>query len=391
MKICLFSQCLYTLGGVQRAVTEIINRVADQGTDITVVMPGVSRKDGCFAVDRRIRIVDIDEVFCARLGGIYKLLHMLNRRTAILDNRLGTLYSRGHYVKAAELDRLVNWINSEKFDVVIGVADKYSMILSMIADRISARTVGWMHSTFQAYYETRGQNSYGLKRLNTESLKRLDMIFVLNSSDRARVEREIGSRCMILHSPVNCGAESAACEKEYEFLFTGRLNRIVKGLDYLVDIMGRVVEKRPDCRLIIVGAGQDEDYLRKAVKRNGLERNVILAGYRKNVEDYYRASRVLVSTSRWEGFGLTITEAMAQGVPCVAFENEGSSEIIEDGISGRLIPKFDTQRFADALIECIEDREKYVRLSEGALRRVKQFDIERIVRQFASSIESLMG
>ena len=388
MKICLLTQSLYTLGGVQRAVTEIINSIVGSNNEITVLMPGTNSQVRCFHVDEQIRILDISSIFSMRFEPVYKLLNMLNRRTAFLDNPFGTWYSERHFIRKGELNKLVDWINAEKFDVVIGVADKYSLVVSLIADRIQSKTIGWMHSTFQGYYETRGQNLFGLKKLNARCLRKLDQVCVLTKQDKERFEKEMGVRCTVLYNPVRCENQLQTQEKKYDFIFVGRINRLVKGLDYLTDIMHRTVQQLPDCRLAVVGKGSDEAWMKDRVRQLGIEKNVEFLGLQHDVNQYYRQSKVLLSTSRWEGFGLTLVEAMVYGLPCVAFENNGPCEIIEDGVNGYLVPKYDLQKYAELLVSCIRDQERYQTLSVNAFERAKDFELSSIVEQFMTVLES---
>ena len=106
------------------------------------------------------------------------------------------------------------------------------------------------------------------------------------------------------------------------------------------------------------------------------------------MNQYYRQSKVLLSTSRWEGFGLTLVEAMVYGLPCVACENNGPCEIIEDGVTGYLVPKYDLQKYAELLVSCIRDQERYQTLSVNAFERAKDFELSSIVEQFMTVLES---
>lgn len=378
---------MYTLGGVQKAVTEIINDMVNRDFDIMVLMPETDKQEKCFFLDDRIKVVDSNEVFSIRFGKIYKAFNVLNRRTAILDNPIGTLYSAKCFVKKNELDKLTAWINQKEFDAVVGVADKYALIVSLISKRIIAKTYGWMHSTFQGYYETRGQNLYGLKLLNKWNLKNLDAVLVLTHSDQMRFKEEMGVKCIVLYDPVVHVEKSIEAIKKYDFIFVGRMNRVVKGLDYLLEIMYKLAQNKPNFKLVVVGNGKDEKYFKNAVHKFRLDDQIEFVGFKYNVTDYYKQSKILLSTSRWEGFGMSIVEAMACGVPCVAFENDGPCEIISDGINGYLISKYETQQFADTLVDCLADQAKYEEMSTKAFKRSEDFSLDTIVAQFIGVLE----
>lgn len=388
MRLCFFSQSLYTLGGLQKAVTEIINSIVGHDVDVTVVMSKSGKDAPCFSLDERVNVVEIGEVFSLRFSPLYKVLNVVNRRTAILDNAIGTAISERYYLRRNEREKLIRWINGEQFDVVIGVGDKFSMVIAMIADEIQARTMGWMHSTFTGYYEKRGQNLYGLKNLNQKLLGKLDMLCVLTQRDKERFDREMHTNAVVLYDPI-FRADTGSRPKEADLLFVGRISRHVKGIDYLLKIMAKVVIEKPDCKLVIVGNGPDEKYLQRTAERLGLADHIQFVGFQRDVEAYYEKARILVSTSRWEGFGMSIAEAMMHGVPCVAFENDGPCEIIHDGVDGVLIRKYETDAFAEAIASLLANKEQYQKMAESAQKRAMDFELPQISAQFVTLLQTM--
>ena len=83
---------------------------------------------------------------------------------------------------------------------------------------------------------------------------------------------------------------------------------------------------------------------------------------------------ILLHPSRAEGLGTSVLDAMALGKPPVAFATGGLPEVIEDGLSGLLVPPFDTSRFASALATLVRDADLRHRLGQGAKERAKSFD-----------------
>lgn len=170
--------------------------------------------------------------------------------------------------------------------------------------------------------------------------------------------------------------------KKKSILFSGRLDRDVKGLDYLVEIIKIVVEKKPDWNFTILGDGSGKEFLIKELENNNLTKNTAVVGNTDDVYHYYCNSSILLQTSRQEGFGMTIIEAMSCGVPVVAFHNYGPDEIVRNGVDGFLINKFDVSDFADKVIMLAEDYEKRREFSEAALDGAKRFDLNVILERF---------
>ena len=87
-------------------------------------------------------------------------------------------------------------------------------------------------------------------------------------------------------------------------------------MDFLVDIIKLVNDKDSEIRFVIIGEGKDKQYIIRTIKKKKLEKIVDIVGYTDNVEMYYKEASILISTSRWEGFGMAVIEAMANGLLC---------------------------------------------------------------------------
>ena len=113
-----------------------------------------------------------------------------------------------------------------------------------------------------------------------------------------------------------------------------------------------------------------------------------IVGEQKNVIDYYVNSSVFLSTSRWEGFGVVVTEAMECGLPVVSFKTDGPSEIITDQEDGYLIENYDLKQYADAIETLMTDVELRKKMSQNAQKRARDFYTERIAEEWEKLIEN---
>ena len=114
---------------------------------------------------------------------------------------------------------------------------------------------------------------------------------------------------------------------------------------------------------------------------------VELLGEQKDVIKYYTTSAVFLSTSRWEGFGLVITEAMECGLPVVSFRTDGPSEIIGDGENGYLIDNYNMEQYMEKLELLMRDEDLRRKMSEQAIRRAKDFHIENILQEWEEQLK----
>ena len=106
-----------------------------------------------------------------------------------------------------------------------------------------------------------------------------------------------------------------------------------KGLKYIIEALGSFNEQ---VKLIVVGGADKRRYIKDA-KRQGVEKRVVFAGHQKNIERYFAASDIFVFPTKYEPFGLVITEAMASGIPAVTTRTAGAAELITDGKDGMLL------------------------------------------------------
>lgn len=130
----------------------------------------------------------------------------------------------------------------------------------------------------------------------------------------------------------------------------------VKDLPALVDAFALVAAARPAARLVIAGDGPESDALRQQIARRGLADRAQLVGAVQNPLAWMRGARVFALTSRYEGFGNVLIEAMAVGTAVVSTDCPvGPREVLEDGRLGRLVPPGDVAAIAAAISAALDD------------------------------------
>ncbi|MBN1411900.1 MAG: glycosyltransferase [Spirochaetales bacterium] len=155
-----------------------------------------------------------------------------------------------------------------------------------------------------------------------------------------------------------------------------------KGFPNLIKAF-KIIRAKKDCRLVIIGKGPEMRNLLSLVKLYNLESDVQLTGYIKNPYPLISRAGVFALPSYWEGFGNVIIEAMACGIPSVATNCPyGPEEIIQDNINGLLVPVGDVQTLAESLLKVLDDHELRIRLSQSALIRAVDFDVDRMVKAY---------
>lgn len=155
-----------------------------------------------------------------------------------------------------------------------------------------------------------------------------------------------------------------------------------KGQRHLVEAAALVVRQVPDARFVIAGEGELRESLEQQIRHHGLEKHVMLAGFRPDVLSLHKAFDIFVMSSVMEGLGTSLLDAMACGKPVVATTAGGMPEVVVDGETGILVPPRDDRALAGAIVRLLEDEALRRRMgAAGAALAVDRFSAERMVAE----------
>jgi len=153
----------------------------------------------------------------------------------------------------------------------------------------------------------------------------------------------------------------------------------------------RVVSERRDARLVIVGSGPAMSGLKRKAAELGIVDSVRFTGTRLDVPNILAALDLFVMTSREEGLGITLLEAMAAGLPVVATAAGGIPEIVVDEVTGYLVPKASPVAFAHAVLRILSDKSGARRMGEEGRKRVaERFSLRRMVGDYEKLYSQLV-
>ncbi len=165
-----------------------------------------------------------------------------------------------------------------------------------------------------------------------------------------------------------------------------------KGHPVLFDAMRQLLRFYPNAKLICLGEGEREPELRALCQQLGLSDCVRFEGYQQNVPEWLAAADIHVLPTFYEGFPLTVLEAMASGLPTVASNVGGIPEAIKHGIEGLLVPPGNSHNLADALALLLGDVARRVQMGHAARKRVHEnFVLEQQVRYTEEMYLELCG
>lgn len=219
---------------------------------------------------------------------------------------------------------------------------------------------------------------------------RADRTVVVSGAQRRKVlGGENTTRVVVLHNAVDIHCPVArstdapplrtllGLPTESKILLTmGRFSP-EKGMDVLIDAFSLLKGQVEEAHLVLLGDGQERLALEGRTQAVGLEPCIHFIGFTETPGDFLAEADVFVLPSRSEGLPNAVLEAMALGIPVVATEVGGVPEVIEDGVSGHLVPPNQPEALAQGLAEVLSDpdlRQRFVR--EGRRRVEESFSIE---------------
>ena len=160
---------------------------------------------------------------------------------------------------------------------------------------------------------------------------------------------------------------------------TGRL-AVQKGLEYLIRALPRLVAVEPRTHVVLVGSGELEDDLRRQASQLGVETHCHFLGFRQDIPALLASFDLYAQPSLWEGLSISLLEAMAAGKPFVTTDIIGNREVIENDVTGLIVPPADVEALAGALLQLIRDPDRAQRLGHRARQHVvKHFSADRMV------------
>lgn len=171
----------------------------------------------------------------------------------------------------------------------------------------------------------------------------------------------------------------------------GRLER-EKGFDLLVDAFARLAADFPDWGLVILGDGSQRGPLESLAAGHGLRERVELPGVLEDPFSTLKRADLFVLSSRSEGFGNALVEAMACGLPVIATECwHAPPGIVRHGVDGLLIPLEDVDALSAAMAQLMADDDQRRRLASEAVKAAQRFDLDRISQTWDELLEAVVG
>lgn len=350
------------MGGLQRWAHHMARMLAGRGDRVTLVgiTSGPERhshgRDGSYAVEV--------------LHGAWRPPAMAWRPRRARERLNLAARGRDLWRSAAQrrgAARLSELFAGARPGAVVIVAQVWAMEWVRLADTSGLRVVGMSHESFAA---TRGSSRY---RRVKEHYAGVDRFLVLTEEDADAWARDGMTNVDHIPNALHVVPGVLPTLDLPVVASVGRLSH-EKGLDLLLEAWGRIAPHRPGWRLHVYGDGPDGRELREQARACCPPGSVEFRGVVDDVEDALVEASVFALPSRAEGFPMSVLEAMAYGLPTVAFDcAPGVRELLGGGLGGVLVEPGDTAAFAGELERLIGDPELRRRLGAEAVGSVARF------------------
>ena len=288
------------------------------------------------------------------------------------------------------------FVNEERPDIVVSTFTNDSDFLYKFKD--GSKKVLEFHFSHEGFKSQMryGPQSLKNKLLLTYRLKKHERIarkydaFVVLTKEDAEAWQGYGN-LHVIPNMLSFEPQVLSSCKEKRVIAVGRLD-FQKKFDRLIKVWSIVNKKCQDWQLDIFGKGPDREMLLEKINALGLNNSVLIKEPMPKIAEEYAMSSILAMTSTYEGWGLVLTEAMATGVPCIAYACKcGPRDIIDDGKTGYIIEEGNSSEFAEKLLELMNDEGLRVSMGRDAVESSKKFHVDRIMEKWEGLFAKLLN
>lgn len=372
---------LYYMGGTTRAVTNTANMLSKQGHSVTIISTFRSQKDPYFPLEKNIKIEAIIDYTKA---SNQRLKH-------ILFNRLNSYFYSLFKSKEIHQDepgikqfsryiekRLIRAIRDVETSVLISTRASYNLLAAKYAPNHVQR-IAQEHMVFSMHPPK-------LQEDIRNNYHEFDQITTLTEDDALNYKEFISPKKVVaipnlLPSEYNF---DTSIERKKVILSAGRFE-LEKGYDLLIQAVQLIQADLNGWEVHIYGQGSEKDNLNMLISQYKLSSIIKLFSPTKELNKFMNEAQLFVLPSRFEGFGMVIIEAMASGLPVVAFDCPvGPRNIINDEVNGILVEEANIEQLANKLKKLVNDKSHQEKIKSEGLLTSEEYSEENIYQCWES-------
>lgn len=366
---------LFYMGGTTRAVTNTANMLSKQGHKVKIISTFRSQTKPYFPLEPNIKINSIIDytrdnkkrlkhIFFNRLNNHF---YPIFKSTEIHKDEPG-IRQFSRYVEK----RLIHTIKHVETDILISTRASYNLLVAKYAPR-NVQLIAQEHMIYSMH-------SPKLQKAIRNKYQAFDQIITLTEDDALHYKEFISSE-KVVAIPNLLPSEytiDSSVERKKVILSAGRFEE-EKGYDLLIRAVGLVHESLNDWEVHIYGQGSKKDCLKKLIVQFNLSHIIKLFPPTKSLPKVMNEASLFILPSRFEGFGMVIIEAMASGLPVIAFDCPvGPRNIIHDDVNGVLVEEANIEQLANKLIQLAFNNSQQERMRAEGLITIEQYSEEKI-------------
>lgn len=358
-----FIGALTGIGGIQKVAAFIASELATRHKVFYIDYRGDDKY--CFPLNSKIKTFNIAST------------QNKGKRMA-MGNKISDMYQ-------TEIGRVADILRQNCIDTAFFLGSFCTALITEIKELLpKVKIVAWQHNSFEQYM---GHYSEKYRDEYLKGLSRADALICLTEHDTLLFSKY--NQCSVcIGNPIDTVNEHCAVENK-QLLTVGRIEIEHKGLDLLLDAFD--LAGIPEWTLSVVGDGNDMQELAERITGLKKRNKVLLKGELLNdrLLQEYKNSSIFIMTSRWEGFGLTLLEAMSFGLPIISTPVTGPNEILRSGEFGLLTKSFSASDIAEAIQTTTSSLELRQYYSEQSLKRVQDYTVEKILPMWEKLLAGL--
>lgn len=368
-KIAYCTPSLYIAGGVERVLTTKVNwLVENTDWEVYIILTDGKGKDPYYPISSKVKIINLDINF----EELWKMSFV----------KKGIVYLQKQRVFKKLLSKTL--INIRP-DITVSLLRREINFITNIKD--GSQKWGELHINRSHYRNFEAGNTNIIKKAFSKywmsslvsKLKRLDRFIVLTEEDK-KSWTELDN-VIAIPNPLPFWSEEQTTLQNKRIIAVGRYSH-EKGYDDLIKAFRIVHQKHPDWKLYIFGSGDSRPY-QELANQMGISKACHLLEATKNIVEEYCNSSLFVLSSRFEGFGMVLIEAMNCGLPVVSYAcPTGPLQIIKHGENGLLAENGNSDDLAQKICEVIEDRDLMQRLSNEGYNTSRNYSVDNIMKKW---------
>ena len=352
------------VGGAERVCVNLANEFAKKGHEVHIVVLNLENDVNTHLLDKKVQVHSLGVSrlrysFIAMLKYVKKyrppFFFVFGNEMAVILNKL----RKAHLINTPLIVRVLNNVN-----ISLSKEDNVSPIVENYLKNAQKQLADMDHVIAQC-------DAMQEMLLNMQLVKKEQVSVIYNPVSE-----------YLLHNTVRKNNENP----NKQIVFVGRVDP-QKNLPHLVRAFAKVLEKRPDTQLRIIGDGHSKESLMKVIEELKITNKISMEGITSHIEEVYATADVIALSSEYEGMPNCLIEAIGIGIPIVSYDCPlGPSEIIEDGVNGYLVTYNDIDELAQKLVLALDRKWD----TEAIKETCDKFRVEHVAKKYLQIFEKIV-